>query len=184
MFSQHSDSGESSLDDSGDETRVHGLVQGGKGNRNLKRGLGHKRSYRPMGRRMAKKLRFVLDKIPFKNHNQYSSTEYHYRLSVKLNKKIVPLMYALESGFLDALRKVLNELKEKHDDVAFIMSLVHDGLDAPIRGKLTNFNQSFEPLIEHFKHELEKVMTSKRSLKADKSLGNYHKLLLFNHFGQ
>ena len=113
-------------------------------------------------------------RIPFRTNNTFDISDYHFdlRYSFRENNENLLISSALQ-GILNALGKILQELKEKFPDQDRILyiTLLHDDLISSVNvGPLNFANDSIEYMVEKMHTKLANILNSEKSLKADKHL--------------
>ena len=113
-------------------------------------------------------------RIPFRSNNTFDFSDYHFdlRYSFRENNENLLISSALQ-GILNALGKILEELKEKFPDQDRILyiTLLHDDLISSVNvGPLNFANDSIEYMVEKMHTKLANILNSEKSLKADKHL--------------
>ena len=94
------------------------------------------------------------------------------RYSFRENNENLLISSALQ-GILNALGKILQELKEKFPDQDRILyiTLLHDDLVSSVNvGPLNFANDSIQYMVEKMHTKLANILNSEKSLKADKHL--------------
>ena len=113
---------------------------------------------------------FDIKRLPWKR--VMNVTQEHFGIQIHKDKNVrstIPLINALNGGLTSAIQRALEEIRKTYGRRAFWLTMKLPENSGPIFGHLWLTTDNLRAVALYYTEELEKVLTSKRDLNADKN---------------